>query len=156
MIDLTPKQRVFEMLASLARIVNDSPDLNAERHRLATLVEHSRSWETQLMNVPESAAEPQETPMAESQTGLYMTVRRGLWDQQLSCLDALAPYIPKRRARKLRRKVLVALRTSVVDGDVFGDRARSTGGTDNLVVEVRVAVMDQLIAAALRAAKAHF
>lgn len=57
MIDLSPKERVFGMLASLARIVNDSTDLNAERHRLATLIEHSRSWETQLMDVPDPVEE---------------------------------------------------------------------------------------------------
>lgn len=52
MNDLSPKQRVFGMLASLARIVNDSADLNAERQRLATLIEHSRSWETEVVDVP--------------------------------------------------------------------------------------------------------
>lgn len=57
MIDLSPKQRVFGMLASLARIVNDSADLNAERNRLAHLIEQSRSWETQVVDVQEPSTE---------------------------------------------------------------------------------------------------
>lgn len=52
MLEQTPKQRVFEMLASVARILDESTDLNAERHHLATLVEHCRSWESQVADLP--------------------------------------------------------------------------------------------------------
>ena len=48
MNDLSPKQRVFQMLASMAEIVGGSPDLNAERQHLATLIDHCRSWESEL------------------------------------------------------------------------------------------------------------
>lgn len=54
MLEQTPKQRVFEMLTSVARILDESTDLNAERHHLATLVEHCRSWERQLADLPAS------------------------------------------------------------------------------------------------------
>lgn len=50
--DLSPKERVFQMLASVARTLDESPDLNAERHHLATLVEHCRSWESQVADLP--------------------------------------------------------------------------------------------------------
>ena len=36
------------MLASMAEIVGGSPDLNAERQHLATLIDHCRSWESEL------------------------------------------------------------------------------------------------------------
>lgn len=39
------------MLASVARTLDESPDLNAERHHLATLVEHCRSWESQVADL---------------------------------------------------------------------------------------------------------
>ena len=52
MLEHTPKQRVFEMLASVARMLEQSTDLNAERHHLATLIEQSRSWESQLADLP--------------------------------------------------------------------------------------------------------
>ncbi len=57
MLEHAPKQRVFEMLTSVARILDESTDLNAERHHLATLVEHCRSWESQLADLPAAAQE---------------------------------------------------------------------------------------------------
>ncbi|MFA9283749.1 hypothetical protein ACCQ08_03120 [Comamonas sp. SY3] len=51
MTDLSPKERIFEMLATLARLVADTPDLNAERQHLATLIDHCRSWETQVLDI---------------------------------------------------------------------------------------------------------
>lgn len=57
MIDLSPKERVFGMLASMARIVNDSTDLNAERSHLAHLIEQSRSWETQVVDLEEPSTQ---------------------------------------------------------------------------------------------------
>lgn len=39
------------MLASMAEIVGSSSDLNVERQHLATLIDHCRSWETQLMDI---------------------------------------------------------------------------------------------------------
>ena len=50
MNDLSPKQRIFKMLESLAGIVNGGADLNSERDHLATLIDHSRSWETQVVD----------------------------------------------------------------------------------------------------------
>lgn len=52
MNDLSPKERVFQMLASVAGIVGEAADLNSERHHLATLVEQCRSWESQLADLP--------------------------------------------------------------------------------------------------------
>lgn len=57
MNDLSPKERVFQMLASVAGIVGEAADLNSERHHLATLVEQCRSWESQLADLPASGAD---------------------------------------------------------------------------------------------------
>ena len=55
MNDLSPKERVFQMLASMAAIVSDATDLNAERAHLATLIDHCRSWESELATQKEVA-----------------------------------------------------------------------------------------------------
>ncbi|MFG0610801.1 hypothetical protein [Delftia sp. WSY_14] len=57
MNDLSPKERVFQMLASVAGIVGEAADLNSERHHLATLVEHCRSWESQVADLPAACQE---------------------------------------------------------------------------------------------------
>jgi hypothetical protein len=77
----------------------------------------------------------------------------GLWEQQIACLDALAPHTPIRRARKFRRKAFFALETGTRDGTAFHCVQRPARRTPDLVVEVRVSGMDELIAAAFRAAK---
>ncbi|MFD2297744.1 hypothetical protein QRO11_15450 [Paracidovorax citrulli] len=66
MNDRSPKERVFQMLASVARTLDESPDLNAERHHLATLVEHCRSWEPQVADLPNSGAAGEGTPSQSS------------------------------------------------------------------------------------------
>ena len=86
-------------------------------------------------------------------TPILMAIGDGLWRQQLACLEALAPYTPIRRARKLRRKAFLALAKSTSDGTVFYCVPRAARRTSDLVVEVRVPGMDELIAAAFRAAK---
>lgn len=87
---------------------------------------------------------------------VVLTTHSGLWDQQLACLEALAPYVPKRRARKLRRKAMVALALCSCDGGGKHYLSRPAHITNHLVVEVRVPAMDESIAAAFRAAKKHF
>ena len=87
---------------------------------------------------------------------VFVTKHYGLWQQQLACLEALAPYVPKRRARKLRRKAMVALALCIRDGSGQHYLPRPARIANHLVVEVRIPVMDELIAAAFRAAKKHF
>ncbi|WP_341679633.1 hypothetical protein [Comamonas thiooxydans] len=86
-------------------------------------------------------------------TGLYMTQRRGLWLQQQACLEALAPYVPKRRARKLRRAAQIAIAQSIANGDFLCDRPLAARAANELVVDVRFREMDEIVAAAFRAAK---
>jgi hypothetical protein len=86
-------------------------------------------------------------------TQIQMAIDYGLWKKQLACLDALAPHSPKRRARKLRRKAFFALESGIRNGNVFHCVERTARRTPNLVVEVRVPGMDELIAAAFRAAQ---
>ena len=87
---------------------------------------------------------------------VFLTTHYGLWLQQLACLEALAPYVPKRRARKLRRKAMVALALCTRDSSGKHYLPRPARAANNLVLEVRIPVMDELIAAAFRAAKKHF
>ncbi|OAD83950.1 hypothetical protein ATN89_12305 [Comamonas thiooxydans] len=84
---------------------------------------------------------------------LYMTQRRGLWLQQQACLEALAPYVPKRRARKLRRAAQIAITQSIANGDFLCDRPLAARAANELVVDVRFREMDEIVAAAFRAAK---
>ena len=86
-------------------------------------------------------------------TGLYMTQRRGLWLQQQACLEALAPYVPKRRARKLRRASQIAITQGIANGDFLCDRPFAARAANELVVDVRFREMDEIVAAAFRAAK---
>lgn len=147
MKDLSATERVFRMPGSMALIVAAPGDLDAERHQLETLIEHCRSWESEL------AHRDQMTPRQPQAGHVVMTKREGLWEQQLACLEALAPYVPKRRALKLRRKALIAVCKSVADGDFLCDRPFATRATNEFVVDVRIREMDQVIAAAFRAAK---
>lgn len=84
---------------------------------------------------------------------IRMRIEDGLWRHQLACLELLAPYTPKRRARKLRRKFQVALANSRIDGNGLHYAPRPARFAGDLAVEVRVPGFDELLAAALRAAK---
>lgn len=84
---------------------------------------------------------------------VVVTMRDGLWLQQLGCLEALAPYIPKRRVRKLRRCAQIAVAQAIADKSVLRDRPFATRAANELVVDVRYGEMDQIVAAAFRAAK---
>lgn len=86
---------------------------------------------------------------------LRLGIDKGLWLHQLACLEALAPYVPKRRARKLRRKAMVAIALCIRDGGGKHYLPRAARIANHFVVEVRVPGMDEVIAAAFRAAKRH-
>lgn len=45
---MTPKERVFETLKNLLRIVAEAGDLNTERERLKIALDRCVSWETEL------------------------------------------------------------------------------------------------------------
>ena len=84
---------------------------------------------------------------------VVLATHHGLWRQQLACLESLAPYIPKRRACKLRRAVQIAIAQSIADGDFLRDRPSAARAANELVVEIRFREMDEIVAAAFRAAK---
>ena len=51
MENLTPKERVFGTLRNLKRIVENAPDLTAERERLRVALDRCLSWEYEVMDV---------------------------------------------------------------------------------------------------------
>ena len=51
LINMTPKDRVFETLKNIANILEESEDLNKDRDKLIKSMNNAISWECQLDNI---------------------------------------------------------------------------------------------------------
>ena len=83
---------------------------------------------------------------------LTVGVDAALLTRQLGQLGRLLERLPKRRARRFQRKALRLVRTRL-DSKLLGHKLGTAAAAGDLRLQVRVGGMDELIAAALRAAK---
>lgn len=50
LVDMTPKERVFETLRNVLAILREAPELETQRKQLCRSLENAISWEPELVN----------------------------------------------------------------------------------------------------------